>query len=382
MMQQSEPCYDVAVVGGGIVGLALAYIAAGKQQRVILFERHPQALGATVRNFGMIWPIGQAAKGIDRAMRSREIWLRLAQQAGFWAETWGSLHLAYEEDELHVLEEFVSGAGSPYSCRLLTPEETVARSTAVNPVGLEGAMFSETEVNIDPREAARALYHYLSKVLEVDIRYRTSITHVEYPYLGNENRTWQAERIFICTGADLETLFPEMFSRSGLIKCKLQMMRTSPQPEGYKLGPNLAGGLTLQHYASFAHCESLKLLKERLAREMEAYNRWGIHVMLSQTRLGELTIGDSHEYGDTPSPFDLQEINTLILRYLKKMARMPNWEIAETWNGVYAKLPGKTAFVAEPQEQVWVVNGLGGAGMTLSFGLAEELVEKGVGIEL
>jgi glycine/D-amino acid oxidase-like deaminating enzyme len=42
---------------------------------------------------------------------------------------------------------------------------------------------------------------------------------------------------------------------------------------------------------------------------------------------------------------------------------------------VYAKRPGHTEFIAHPDPQVTIVNALSGAGMTLSFGLAEEVVQ-------
>ncbi len=376
-MTSANSKYDIAIVGAGIVGLSLAYEAARQGLRVVLFERQARPQGATIRNFGMVWPIGQPPRTIERALRSREVWLELAQKAGFWAQPWGSLHLAYHEDELHVLEEFKQTTRHyPYQVEILTPEDTLSRSRAVNPIGLEGALFSATEVNIDPREAANALHRYLREALEVTIEYNTAITQVSSPRLYDGRKEWSAERIFICTGSDFETLYPEIFDQSGMIKCKLQMMRTVPQPKNWELGPNLAAGLTLQHYRSFAHCESLALLKRRIAREMADYNRWGIHVMMSQTRQGELTIGDSHEYGSDPSPFDKSSVNELILRYLRKFVNVPSLEIAETWNGVYAKLPDQTEFITQPEPGVTIVNGLGGAGMTLSFGLAQEVLAE------
>src|SRR5690349_20876543 len=67
--------YDVAVVGAGVLGLAHAYHLARRGLRVGVFERQPRAQGASVRNFGMLWPIGQLAGPLYRlARRSLEIW--------------------------------------------------------------------------------------------------------------------------------------------------------------------------------------------------------------------------------------------------------------------------------------------------------------------
>src|ERR1700743_375347 len=94
------------VIGAGSVGLATARALALRGFSVKVFERSDKAVGASVRNFGMIWPIGQpAGKMYDRAIRSRNIWKEIAPAVDFWHEPAGSLHLAYQPDEWQVLQE-------------------------------------------------------------------------------------------------------------------------------------------------------------------------------------------------------------------------------------------------------------------------------------
>jgi FAD dependent oxidoreductase TIGR03364 len=199
------------------------------------------------------------------------------------------------------------------------------------------------------------------------------VVGVEMPRIhvaGGE--VWQAERVFICSGIDFETLFPEVFAKSGICRCKLQMMKTRPQPSGWRIGPHLAGGLTLCHYKSFEVCKSLAALKARVAATMPEYLKYGIHVMASQNDLGEVVIGDSHEYDGDISLFDKTEIDELILAYLRKMAQLPDWTISTRWHGIYAKHPGKSFVFAEPQPGCLIATAPGGAGMTLAFGFARE----------
>ena len=133
---------DIAIIGGGIVGLAHALIAARSGLSVVLFERSPQAAGASIRNFGMIWPIGQSPGAIhQRALRTRDIWADIAPAAGIWHQPTGSLHLAYAEDEMAVLSEFTQLAPSQgYDVELLDAQAVQHRSAAVRPDALRGGL--------------------------------------------------------------------------------------------------------------------------------------------------------------------------------------------------------------------------------------------------
>lgn len=365
------------VIGAGIVGLATARALAVKGFSVKVFERGFKATGASIRNFGMIWPIGQpTGKMYARAIRSRNIWREIGDAGAFWYENAGSLHVARRADEWKVLGEVFEVLKEERNIRLLSPEETTAISPAAVQNGLLGSLYSEDEIIVDPREAISSLPSYLEEKLQIQFLWNKCVTGIASNKIsvGNSEQH-HADLIFVCSGADFETLYPVKFAELPITKCKLQMMRMIAQPNGWRIGPALCGGLSLIHYKGFAAAPSLHELRKRYEEELPGYLEWGIHVMVSQNGTGELTIGDSHEYGNTLDPFDKEFINKMILDYLKEFAQFKDNRLLETWNGIYPKLTnGETDIFLSPENGVYILNGLGGAGMTLSFGFAEEMI--------
>ncbi len=367
------------VVGAGILGMATARALAIRGFRVKVIERSQFSIGASIRNFGMLWPIGQPDGHLyDRAIRSREIWKEYLNASSIPYNPCGSLHLAYCKEEWDVLEDLSNLFGSKgRPVNLLTPIKIAQKFNGINQANLIGGLFSEDEMIINPREGIHNLPAYLSTKYGVEFVWGTAISKVQTGSVFSGSSRFDSDLIFISSGADFEVLYPEFFKQQDITKCKLQMMRFVSDEPDYKLGTSICGGLSLLHYKSFTASKSLETLKAKIEAELPEYIKLGIHVMVSQNMQGELTVGDSHEYGLDFEPFDKNYINELILAYLKKLVHIDRWKLMETWNGIYPKMTnGATDLHVEVERGVHILNGIGGNGMTLSFGFAEEIINK------
>lgn len=328
----------------------------------------------------MIWPIGQPPGGLRHlALLSREHWLSLLSAAGVWHDPCGSLHLAYHDDELAVLEEFATKAPQlGYDCRIVPPREVLAKSPGLREKGLKGGLWSPSEVCVFSRQAIAQIPRYLGQ-LGVEFHFGCPVTAIDGGSVRVGADTYSADHVIVCPGDDLKTLMRSTMEAYELTLCKLQMLRLRPRQPAFKLGAHVCAGLTLGHYANFKICETLTSVVNRHRAELPAHSKFGIHLLVSQHEDGCLTVGDSHEYGNDPSPFASAEIEGLILDYFNTFLNLDEFSVIERWTGVYAKHPNKPFIVDRPQRQVTVVTGMGGAGMTLSFGLAAQVVRDILG---
>ena len=372
--------YDIAVIGGGVIGLAHAYAAArqlGPTGRVVLIERNVYAQGASIRNFGMLWPVGQPiGYRRDIATKSRDIWHGLLKESGIWHRETGSLHVCYHDDEAQVVQEYLAGVDDEM-VKWVDGAECLKMSPCLIQDRLRGGLYIASELQVDPRVVIREIPGHLASAHGVTLLF--SQTAVGIDDNGTitlaSGETLKARHTFVCSGHDIRNLFPGVIEAAGLVPCKLQMMRTEPLV-GFELGPMLAAGLTLTHYESFSQCPTLPVLKARYAKEWPEQLANGIHVLLSQAKTDAITIGDSHEYGDQVMPFSETKVDDLILDYLATFFTVPTKVIAERWTGVYLKNPKGPWLVETPVSNVTVVNGFGGAGMTLSMGVGDENVRN------
>jgi FAD dependent oxidoreductase TIGR03364 len=371
----------VVIVGSGIVGLAHALRAREEGFEVTVLERDERPLGASVRNFGTLWPIGCVfGPERDQALFGVQRWRELAREADFWLADSGSLSLAYREEAWSVLGEFAAsrahgGEERNADFELLDVPAIARRWPAVETAGLRGALWSRAEAQVQPAQALAALQrHALARGIAVhcgSLVSRVEAEHVE----TSQGRRFAFDQLLIAAGADMRLLFPQEIAAAGVQRCRLQMMRTVPQPQDFALGAILVSDLTLCHYPAFRACPSQSALRKRLEHELPQHLDDGIHVIAAQHADGSLTLGDSHEYGADFPPELSTAVEERILEVLRSFARVPDLRIASRWEGIYLKSTrGETQVVLRPRPNVTLVTAMGGLGMTLCFGLAERTV--------
>ena len=169
------------VVGAGIVGLATARALAVKGYSVTVIERNDKTVGASIRNFGMLWPVGQPdGKLYNRAIRSRNIWKEIADATGIWYEEAGSLHVARHADEWEVLQELQENFSAAGRQVKLMDKNTISKKfNYVNTNGLLGGLYSATEMIIDPRQAIAKLPLYLNEQHQVVFIWGKAVTNAD-----------------------------------------------------------------------------------------------------------------------------------------------------------------------------------------------------------
>jgi len=365
---------DAVVVGAGIVGLAHAYALAKRGHRVTVIERHPFASSASVRNFGMVWPIGQPLGPMrNLALQSRELWREVCQDAGMWFEACGSLHVAYHEDELQVLNEFAASAGEDVGV-VLSPEAALQRAPQLRQEGLLGGLWSPHELCVDPRTAVAEIASYLTTKFDVDFRFGDSALVVDQGEVVTDSARISARAIVVCPGAGVSGVYGPLLVENGMVQVRLQMLRATPKEASYRIGTHLCAGLTSLHYQSFRDCPTLPHLRARLEADHAPLLENGVHVLVSQHADGSVTIGDSHHYGPHHMPYSSEAVDDMILGYLDSFLPTDKLAITQRWEGVYGKHPTEPYLVLKPEPNVFVVGAIGGAGMTLSFGVGEKTV--------
>jgi len=367
--------YDLAVVGGGIVGLAHAWHAVRAGLRVVVLERDEFAVGASVRNFGHVCTSAQSGLAYEYALRAREEWLALAREAGVPVAAPGTVIVARRPEELAVLEEFV-GERSDDNV-LLTPAELTARLGFEAPGALGGAWL-RLDLRVDAPTAIPAIAAHLAQ-RGVELRYRENVLAVESGRVTTTHGELAADRIVVAVGHDVDRFFPDLADEHGVVRCRLRMIEADA-PAGVAIEPGVFTGTSLLRYDGFAQTKAAEALRDALNRQSPALGEHGVNLMLTQRlphspNAGRLVLGDTHHYGITEEPFEDEASDELLLAEFRALFGVDELRVRRRWRGVYASSPKGPYLVAAPAAGVTAVSVTSGIGMTTALGLAASVLD-------
>jgi FAD dependent oxidoreductase TIGR03364 len=351
----------------------------------LLIEKDEKPTDASVRNFGMIIPSGMASgEWKEYGRRSTEIYRSIQSSFDITLRANGSIYLASDKTETTLLEELAAiNEKDSYSCRLVSKEDCLFRYPGLRASYCQAGLFFPDEITVEPNRMIHHLIAYMKEQLKLVYKSNTLVKSVVYQsdralVETNMGELFTANYVVICSGREFKTLYPKQFANAGIELVKLQMMQTTPIPD-YTLKGSIFGGLSIRRYESFRECASFEQLQ---AGETDSrFKKWGIHVLFKQAMDGSVIIGDSHEYAaidqtDTLGFDYKQVIEDIILQEAQRMIRLPNWNIAKTWNGYYTQSKEQDIFRAYADKNILVLTAIGGKGMTASPAVAEQTISQ------
>ena len=369
----SRQIFDLAVVGGGIIGLANAWAAARMGKRVALIERDVRANGASIRNFGFITVTGQErGDSWSLARRTRDVWSELAPAAGIAVEQRGLMLTARSVEAMAVIEAFLKtemGEG----CRLMTPDEFREAAHGLGGPDLQGTLFSPHELRVESRTAIPALSAWLKETQGVVFFNETAVFDATPPRLMTSRGMIEAGAVVVCPGDDFVTLYPERIAGYGLRKCRLSMLKLADP--GFRLPSALMSDLSLTRYRGYSALPESRTLEAKLRAEQHAHYENGVHLIVVQGADGGLVVGDSHHYNHFPGPFAPAQAEHAILDEYRRATGREAPPVLERWTGIYAVADDRTYLIDTPEENVRLVIVTSGTGASTGFGIAERVID-------
>ncbi|GGO89125.1 FAD-dependent oxidoreductase [Wenjunlia tyrosinilytica] len=364
-----------------MLGTMHAWHAVQRGHEVTHLEREPEARGASVRNFGLVWVGGRAGGAeLETALRGRELWERIGTEVpGLGFRPHGSMTLVRHEAELAVARAVLDRPdAAARGLELLSPREARELNPALRGDHL-AALWCERDAAVEPRTAQRLLKERLLASGRYTFLGGREVRAVDGPpgsasVRDDRGEVHSGDTVVLCTGAWTGGLVRELAPDLPVRRVRLQMMQTDPLGEA--LTTSVADGDSFRYYPAYSGPE-LDALTSGHPRTPVA-TRHRMQLLMVQRQDGGLTVGDTHEY-DEPFGFDVvEEPYEHLAAVAASLLGRPLPRIRRRWAGVYAQCADSSRVVhrQEVRDAVWLVTGPGGRGMTCSPAIAETTADE------
>lgn len=306
--------HDTIIVGGGLVGAAVACGLASQGRRIAVLDGGDDDFRASRGNFGLVWVQG---KGADCAAYARwsglaaRSWARFAtelhadtgidiglQQNGGYDFCLDQVEWRARSEEMRRVAEHTAGK---FQYEMLGNDELRRRIPEVS-TEVVGASYSEQDGHLNPLYLLRALHQRMSNLGVEYLPHQTvqSVRSLDTGFLLRTGRQkYPTEQVVFCAGLDNQRLAAELDMRVPLHPIRGQLLIT-------------------ERVAPFLPCASLQV---------------------RQTAEETLQIGDSHEDVGCDDSTTLDVIERLARRAIRIFPHLAGVRLNRAWGALRVMTP-------------------------------------------
>jgi len=367
--------YDVIVAGGGIMGSAIAYELAKKNQRVLVVERDDQTAGAAGATDGVVgYHTKKAGFHMDLAVRSIAMFPGLSEELGMdieYGEGCGGMLVIEDVEQLELMEALAEAQRvSGVDIQVIDIQKARELEPHLSSK-LVGALYSPTGGKVNPLKLTFA-YAAAAKRLGAVFQNRTEVQGVirDGNTVRGVNTTagdFFCEKLVIATGAWSAALGDMAGFPLPIKPRKGQLVVTEP------VGPFL--NCTMQ-------CARYFVIKNRPESITDEYIlRTGASMSIEQMDDGAIIIGSTRELVGFDSENTLESFESILRRATALFPALRDVHVIRAFAGFRPYTPDGLPFIGKVNtvEGLYVGAGHEGDGIALApiTGrlLAEEIVD-------
>ena len=215
--------FDVIVVGGGLIGLSVAYGLARRGHECVVLDASDRDFRAARGNFGLVWVQGKGSgfsAYADWTMRSSELWTDLSDELQaqnghpLGLEQEGGIHICLSQDEYHEreakLEHLRSHQNGRFSYEMLDRSALLKLQPGLG-LDVVGGSWCPHDGHVNPLYLLRSLHDCLLKHkghFHSDAEV-SNVTHQNGVFsVLSKKGNFQASRLVLAAGLGNRTLAP------------------------------------------------------------------------------------------------------------------------------------------------------------------------------
>lgn len=369
----TESKADVLIVGGGVVGLSVAYeLSQSSRLKIVVVDKGGPGAGTSGRSAGVICRHDQGAIYQRLSLIGFSRMLAFKANHGLSFSQWGSLDIvraprSFPPGDAHI-RELVDAPSGMYKSEQLEREELLARFPWIEPSQVIGGVFEPNIGFINPFELMD-LYRKLLAEAGVEVDYGNPVlgfrkSNDTIDTVITRRGAWSAETVINASGAWANKVARLAGSHVDIVPQRMNVVSATTFDDGSPVIP-LHGVEGLSWKEDGAWCRG----------ETGGGALFGQH--RESTRASEAP-ADPDFFDGVPDAGFVNEVRDAVQRGY----RWPNTEVLSGWTCVYDTSPDGFPIVGSDSTVSNLIHavGMNGHGMTIHPGIARciaELVNRG-----